>query len=148
MRKRLPFLVLVVLAAGATASFIPDGNVWRHRIWMAGLIITSIPVLTATVRGMLRGLFAADLVAALAVITSVLLGQPVVGLVIVLMQSGGESLERYAEGKASKALRELENAAPSVVQPRIMRVEPASSRPQAVGAGMPALQVERLSPPR
>jgi len=115
MRKRLPFLVLVVLAAGATASFIPDGNVWRHRIWMAGLIITSIPVLTATVRGMLRGLFAADLVAALAVITSVLLGQPVVGLVIVLMQSGGESLERYAEGKASKALRELENAAPSVV---------------------------------
>jgi len=39
-------------------------------------------------------------------------------------------------------------AAPSVVQPRIMRVEPASSRPQAVGAGMPALQVERLSPPR
>ena len=64
MRKRLPFLVLLFLAAGATASLIPDGNVWRHRIWMAGLIITSIPVLTATVRGMLRGVFAADLVAA------------------------------------------------------------------------------------
>ena len=37
-------------------------------------------------------------------------------------------------------------AAPSVVQPRIMRVEPAASRPQAIGAGMPALQVERRSP--
>src|SRR6476620_6291012 len=115
MRKRLPFLVLAFLAAGAAASLIPDASIWRHRIWMVGLISTSIPILTATVRGMLRGIFAADLVAALAVITSVLLGQPVVGLVIVLMQSGGESLERYAEGKASKALRELENAAPSIV---------------------------------
>ena len=115
LRKRLPFVVLLILAVGATASLIPHGNVWRYQIWMAGLIITSIPILTATVRGMVRGIFAADLVAALAVIASVLLGQPVVGLVIVLMQSGGESLERYAEGKASNALRALENAAPGIV---------------------------------
>ena len=77
MRKRLPLFVLVFLAAGAAASLFPQGNVWRYRIWMVGLIITSIPILTATVRGMVRGVFAADLVAALAVITSVLLGQPV-----------------------------------------------------------------------
>jgi hypothetical protein len=39
-------------------------------------------------------------------------------------------------------------AAPQVMQPQIMRVAPASTRPQAIGAGIPAMQVERLSPPR
>ena len=45
LRKRLPFVVLLILAVGATASLIPHGNVWRYQIWMAGLIITSIPIL-------------------------------------------------------------------------------------------------------
>jgi P-type E1-E2 ATPase len=36
----------------------------------------------------------------------------VAGLIVVLMQTGGEALERYAEGRASQAVRELEAAAP------------------------------------
>jgi heavy metal translocating P-type ATPase len=42
------------------------------------------------------------------------LDQPLAGLVVVLMQTGGEALERYAEGRASAALRMLEDAAPRV----------------------------------
>src|SRR5262245_58987061 len=61
---------------------------------------------------MLRGRFAADIVALLAIVTSVVLLQPLPGLVVVLMQTGGEALERYAEGRASRAVRELEDAAP------------------------------------
>ncbi len=82
---------------------------------MAGLVITAAPMLWGTVRGMMRGKFAADVVAALAVITAVILQQPIVGLVIVLMQTGGEALEHLAEGKASDALRALEKASPKVV---------------------------------
>jgi cation transport ATPase len=82
---------------------------------MAGLLLTSAPILWNTARGITRGRFAADLVAALAIIASILLGQPVVGLVIVLMQSGGEALERFAEGRATDALRALEDAAPRIV---------------------------------
>ncbi len=61
---------------------------------------------------MASGRFAADLVAMLAVVTALLLGQPLAGLIVVLMQTGGEALERYAEGRASQAVRELEAAAP------------------------------------
>ncbi len=61
---------------------------------------------------MASGRFAADLVAMLAIITAVLLQQPLPGLIVVLMQTGGETLERYAEGRASRAVRELEAAAP------------------------------------
>src|SRR6185295_4023311 len=67
-----------------------------------------------TVRGAIRGYFAADVVATLAIVAATLLGQPLVGLVIVLMQTGGEALERYAEGRASDAVRALEEAAPRI----------------------------------
>jgi heavy metal translocating P-type ATPase len=61
---------------------------------------------------MAGGRFAADLVAMLAIVTALLVGQPLAGLIVVLMQTGGEALERYAEGRASQAVRELEAAAP------------------------------------
>jgi heavy metal translocating P-type ATPase len=50
----------------------------------------------------------------LAIAAALLLGQPLAGLIVVLMQTGGEALERYAEGRASAAVRELEEAAPRI----------------------------------
>ena len=65
-----------------------------------------------TLRGIVSGRFAADLVAMLAIIGALLLREPLAGLIVVLMQTGGEALEHYAQGRASEALRELESAAP------------------------------------
>jgi heavy metal translocating P-type ATPase len=81
-------------------------------VWSAGLAITGLPVVWRTLRGVVSGRFAADLVAMLAIVTALLLGEPLAGLIVVLMQTGGEALERYAEGRASEAVRELEAAAP------------------------------------
>jgi heavy metal translocating P-type ATPase len=67
-----------------------------------------------TLRGMLRGRFAADIVAMLAILTAVVLGQYFAGVVIALMQSGGEALERYAMGRASSSLEALLARAPKV----------------------------------
>lgn len=72
-------------------------------------------MLWRTLRGAMKGKFAADLVAALAVIGSIAMNQPIVGLVIVLMQTGGEALEHLAEGRATDALSALERAAPKTV---------------------------------
>jgi cation transport ATPase len=60
----------------------------------AALVLIGAPIVWRTVRGLLRGQFAADVVASLAIITAVLLGEPIPGLVVVLMQMGGEALER------------------------------------------------------
>ena len=79
---------------------------------MAGLVLTGAPVVWRTVRGVVTGRFAADLVAALAMIAAILLRDPLPGLIVVLMQTGGEGLERYAQGRASEAVRDLEAAAP------------------------------------
>jgi heavy metal translocating P-type ATPase len=83
-------------------------------VWTAGLALTGLPVAWQTLRGIARGRFAADVVAMLAIVTALLLGEPLAGLIVVLMQTGGEALERYAEGRASEAVRELEEAAPRV----------------------------------
>ena len=81
-------------------------------IWTAGLVLTGAPVVWKTVRGMLRGEFAADVVAMLAIVTAFALSQPFAGLVVVIMLTGGEALERYAEGRAGAAVAALEEAAP------------------------------------
>jgi len=106
-----PIAALSFIAAGglATAYF---GGEPGGLVWTVGLVATGTPLLWTTLRGMANGTFAADLVASLAIGTALALDQPLVGLVIVLMQSGGEALERLAEGKATEALRALESAVP------------------------------------
>ena len=106
----LPLATLAALLAGLTL------HPWRadvaRTVWFVALIAGGVPVAWKTLRGIVRGRFAADIVAMLAIITAIALWQPFAGLVIVLMQTGGELLERYAEGRASRAVRALEDAAP------------------------------------
>ena len=108
----LPSLAAAVIVGGLLARLWAPGTSWDRDLWYAGLAVTGTPVVWRTLRGALRGHFAADVVATLAIVTAALLGQPFVGLVIVVMQTGGEALERYAEGRASEAVRALEAAAP------------------------------------
>ena len=87
---------------------------WSSTVWLAGLVITGAPIVWRTMVEARHGHWATDVVAVLAIVGAVLLRQPLAGLVIVLMRSGGEALEQYAAGRASRALRELEAAAPRI----------------------------------
>ncbi len=109
----VPIVALVVLAAGAAARFAGNDSA-AGRIWFVGLLITGAPLVWQTVRSARQGHFATDIVASFSIIGAAALDQPVAGLVIVLMQSGGVLLERLAEGRASAAVRELEAAAPRI----------------------------------
>ena len=111
---RMPLYTLAFLATGA-AVIVTGGRVDLARlIWLAGLIVTGLPVAWRTFRGMLRGEFAADVVAMLAILGALLLGEPLAGLVVVLMQTGGEALDAYAVARASHAVEALEADAPRV----------------------------------
>ena len=70
----------------------------------------------------------------LAIVTALLLREPLAGLIVVLMQTGGEALERYAEGRASNAVRELEAAAPRVAH-RIVAGQVADVDVETVAVG-------------
>ncbi len=102
--------VALFAAAGLAAGLIARSD----RVFFATLLVGGIPLVVQTLRGMLRGRFAADIVAMLAIITAVVLGQYFAGAVIVLMQSGGEALEAYAMGRASQSLEALLARAPRI----------------------------------
>ena len=111
---RPPALALLALIVGGLLYLNDNTQHWTFWLHYGALILLGAPVVFRTLRGILRGNFAADVVAMLAIAVAVVLRQPVAGLVIVLMQTGGELLERYAEGRASEAVRELEAAAPRI----------------------------------
>jgi cation transport ATPase len=109
----LPVGALLFILAGVVTRF-TAGSHPAALVWIIGLAVTGAPVVWNTLRGALTGRLAADLVAMLAIVAALLLGEPLAGLIVVLMQTGGEALERYAEGRASEAVRELEEAAPRI----------------------------------
>ncbi len=110
----LPAASLLFIAAGGVLHLAGNRPVSGVGVWMFGLVITGAPLVWRTVRGLLVGHFATDVVAMLAVLGAILIGQPLAGLVVVLMQTGGEALERYAHSRASDAVRELEESAPRI----------------------------------
>ena len=110
----VPVIAIAMLVVGAVEAYVAGEWQYAKAIWELGLIASGLPVVARTVRGMFRGEFAADVVASLSIVTAAIIYQPFAGLVIVLMQTGGEALERFAERRASAAVRELEKRAPRI----------------------------------
>ena len=129
----LPLITLGFLLAGFATPLVVAADPWRDRVWLVGLLVTGLPVAWRTFRGMLRGEFAADVVAMLAIVGALLLGQPLAGLVVVLMQTGGEALDAYAVARASNAVEALEADAPRhahrVLDGRVSDIDAAAIEP-------------------
>ncbi|MFM8602610.1 MAG: heavy metal translocating P-type ATPase [Gemmatimonadota bacterium] len=138
-----PIQTLLILAFGLALRLHPELARWSVPTLMTGLVFLGAPVAWRTIKGMLRGEFAADVVAMLAIVTAIVLLEPIAGLVIVLMQTGGELLERYAEGRASDAVRELEAAAPRIAH-RLASERPAAGDP-LIGTAVTDVAVERIA---
>ena len=109
----LPGAAVAFVLAGAAVHLVA-GDPWSKATWFGGLVLTGAPIVWRTIRKVVGGHFATDVVAMLAVVGAVALGQPLAGLIVVVMQSGGEALERFAEGRASRAVRKLEEDAPRI----------------------------------
>ena len=109
-----PIFAIAGILIGGVGQWVFHMPVFAHGLWTIALIGAGFPVVWRTLVAARHGNYATDLVASLSIVTAAIIGQPLAGLVIVLMQTGGESLERYAERRASAAVRELEQAAPRI----------------------------------
>ena len=76
-------------------------------------VIGTLPTLYSIVLSTYKKQFGVDLIALVAIISTVVIGEHVAGGIILLMLSGGESLEKYAEGQAKNALENLLRFAPT-----------------------------------
>ncbi|NBP89340.1 MAG: heavy metal translocating P-type ATPase, partial [Planctomycetia bacterium] len=68
---------------------------------------------------LLKGSFGSDLLAGVAIVTSLLLGEYVAGVLVVLMLSGGEALESRAVSRAGDVLNALARRMPTVAHRRL-----------------------------
>ncbi len=82
------------------------------------LFIGGVPLLFDIFKKLLKKDLGADLLAAIAIITSVFLGEYLAGAFVVLMLSGGHALENFAVENASSVLRALAKRMPSIAHRR------------------------------
>jgi len=114
----LPFVAIVGLAAGGLATLVAGRPDVGNLFWYAALLIGGAPVVYHTLRGVFRGKFAADIVAMLAILTAVLTDEAFAGVIIVIMQTGGEALDDYGFRRASSSLDSLIARAPKIANLR------------------------------
>lgn len=77
-------------------------------------LLQAIPLLWGMIQDLRTGHYGIDILAATAIITSVILGEYWAALLVVIMLTGGESLEDYAERRAKTELTELLKHAPVI----------------------------------
>lgn len=110
----IAILAVVCIAFHLILRFlIPSLQPYSEYPLFFALAIGGGPLVIQLTRKLLSFDFGADLLAGLSIITSVILGEYLAGSLVVLMLSGGESLENYAIKSASKILQVLAKRAPS-----------------------------------
>jgi cation transport ATPase len=83
------------------------------------LILGGTPLVFDLSRKLLAREFGSDLLAGISIATSVILGEYLVGCVVVLMLSGGEALEQFAKRRASSVLDALAKRMPQTAHRKI-----------------------------
>jgi len=86
------------------------------------LLFGGVPLLYQLLKKLLQGDFGADLLAGIAIVTSVLLDEYLAGSLVVMMLSGGAVLELYAVRKASSVLEALASRMPSIAHRKSLDV--------------------------
>ncbi len=115
--------IAVLAVAGIAAHLVARAMALDGRLLDAPLFLVlaagGVPLVNDLARKALAGQFGADLLAAVSIITSVVLGEHLAGALVVLMLSGGEALEHYAVGRASSVLQALARRMPSAAHRRL-----------------------------
>ncbi|MGE0640786.1 MAG: heavy metal translocating P-type ATPase [Thermoanaerobaculia bacterium] len=85
---------------------------------LAVLLLGGLPLVATLARQLFAGKFGSDLLAGISIVTAILLGEYLAGALVVLMLSGGETLEAYAVKSASSVLEALARRMPAVAHRR------------------------------
>ncbi len=102
---------------------------------VAVVVAGGVPLLVGVLRSAIRSRGGADTLAAVSIITAVLLGEWLVAAIIVLMLSGGEALEELASRRATSTLDALARRSPTIAH---------RLRGETMGEGTEDIPVEEI----
>lgn len=112
------FGALVASAVALTCEILGLHTI-AHWLIIVAVAVELVPLLVGMVRDIRSGTYGVDILAATAIITSVVLKEYWAAIVVVLMLTGGKALEDYAEHRAERELDALLTRAPQ--KARILR---------------------------
>ena len=78
------------------------------------LVLGGVPLVWDLLTKLVQGTFGSDLLAGLSIVTSIVLGEYLAGVLVVLMLSGGEALESRAVSRAGDVLNALARRMPTL----------------------------------
>jgi heavy metal translocating P-type ATPase len=112
LRAYRGFSIAAVAAIIGLVLLITGQN--KIALWVIGVvsILETLPLLKGMWEDLRSGTYGIDILAITAIVTSVVLGQGWAAIVIVLMLTGGEALEDYADRRARNELTDLLTRAP------------------------------------
>lgn len=103
--RQVSFVVVIMMVAGILEA--AKYHTAAHWVLALSALALTIPLVNNMIKTLRTGHFGIDVLAATAIITSVLLKEYWAAIVIVLMLTGGEALEEYAEKRAKNELTAL-----------------------------------------
>ncbi len=112
-REYLQFGLVILTVLISLPLDISGYHLAAHILLGSSALANAIPLVWDMIQDLRAGKYGVDILAATAIVTSVLLGQFWAGIVIVLMLTGGEALEDYAEHRAKTELSTLLARAPA-----------------------------------
>ncbi|SFS13732.1 heavy metal-(Cd/Co/Hg/Pb/Zn)-translocating P-type ATPase [Agrococcus baldri] len=104
-------LLVAAIAAAAGLAGSPAVSQWLCIGW--GVIVAAMQAV-GMIRDIMRGHWGLDILAVTAIVATILVGEYVATIIIVLMLTGGEALEDYAAGRARRELTALLERAPQL----------------------------------
>ena len=110
-RRALILVTLLGLASGAAAYALGNESA-AHWIWAAATLPVVVALAVSIVRDLAAGRLGVDAIALLAMSGALALGQPLAGIVVAIMYTGGTVLEDYAVARAERSLKSLVDRAP------------------------------------
>ena len=112
---RFPLVACTVLAMLGVAALAISGNNAAAQ-GTATIYALSVALYRAgsMVKGLFQGRWGIDLLAVTAICSTAVVGEYIASLVIVLMLTGGEALEDFAHGRATRELRSLLERTPRI----------------------------------
>jgi len=111
-RDFAPLAALTVPVLAGAGLWFADRRGAASGCWAATASVTLLVTLRWLVQSLRRRRIGVDVIATLALITSLLVGEYLAGAVVALMLATGHTLESYAQGRATRDLHELLTRAP------------------------------------
>lgn len=108
----LPFVALA-LVIGTVAS-ISGADDLGVAVWLVASGVLAVDLVLVTIARLREGRVAVDVVALAALVASMVMGEPLAGVILALIVASGDALEQHAHRRAARSSSELLSLAPKV----------------------------------